>query len=719
VTKVLLLFRPAEQYMTEPPEIFFRKSPLYAVLFATTQNLTAPYTPYLESPRGTDGIFGADALVTVPHGFSREMATALPGLWYCMHLPNIFPQLVDIPFSSLKDGQSLSLDHQFFFAPIQLFSRSFIETWPPWAAPTLAVCPDELLDEVRRNSEALGFALPAVAYSELSDSSLKSHWRAIHSFFAPETPYLGYEPTLTKRLDLSLTSLPTRWLARQVRHESAEDTSADLVQLIREVQVYQRILTDDEHSVPGFAVEAVAPTEKRHPRPRTPVTLALPGVAAAYSRKVYSTSIRSRIESIAAMDDQDTWSPEIHNRRDSLVERSAIELLATHRAIAQTGVGLMLPSVPREAFIALADLERHFMSSPSGPVVSRLLARLDGAARSIWTDALTEAIAGASALTVFSNFPFGLLAYPGDTSPLSSRLPIAYQPLNPLSQTMQRELTYTPSIDFSQGFSVLVAECIPSSDPVGTISRSAWSFAEQLVKDGGYPIDFNAIETLSVSDLRSAIEEKLPAIIVISAHGAYRVGSNLAGLMIGDEICLGPEFGELPPVVILSACHVAPRGAGVVSITDLLLRQGAHAVLGTQVPVDVRYNSILLTRLFVYLSETLMNREGYSTLLDAWHHVQTSNAVNDILNGNRQLSNWGLRHDADGNWVLGEFMESKSKGRIRLGHVYQDTEQVLAEMADERGIGQKVRGWFRQPGYVPESLFYVFAGTPERIHLRL
>ena len=38
-------------------------------------------------------------------------------------------------------------------------------------------------------------------------------------------------------------------------------------------------------------------------------------------------------------------------------------------------------------------------------------------------------------------------------------------------------------------------------------------------------------------------------------------------------------------------------------------------------------------------------------------------------------------------------------------------------MADERGLGEKVRNWFRNPGYMPESLFYVFAGMPDRVHL--
>jgi hypothetical protein len=63
-------------------------------------------------------------------------------------------------------------------------------------------------------------------------------------------------------------------------------------------------------------------------------------------------------------------------------------------------------------------------------------------------------------------------------------------------------------------------------------------------------------------------------------------------------------------------------------------------------------------------------------------------------------------------------MGARSTGQLRNGHIYADTERVLAEIAEDQGIGNRVRNWFQRPGYVPESLFYVFAGRPDRIHLR-
>ena len=68
--------------------------------------------------------------------------------------------------------------------------------------------------------------------------------------------------------------------------------------------------------------------------------------------------------------------------------------------------------------------------------------------------------------------------------------------------------------------------------------------------------------------------------------------------------------------------------------------------------------------------------------------------------------------------VLEEFMSVRSPGRLRPGHIYADTERILGEIAEDNGVGERVRNWFQHPGYVPESLFYVFAGSPDRIYLR-
>lgn len=710
--------------MPEFPEDLFGTYPLYAVLFPSTQEISEDFVPYGSTRRGVP-LFGAEDGVTIPHGLSREMSAALPGLWYCLHLPSTFWQLTDLPPGLVAEAHEVPLfEHRFFYAPVQLFSSDFIESWPPAHVPILATCPDAIYPEVRKHSSELGFKLEAIPFSELSSESLRKHWRAIKASFAANIQGRDErEFTLSDRLDFAPTALPTRWLARHLHGDSAEDADLGVAQLIRKAQWHQSALMaytrleadiDTEQSVAINVDQIIAAEAKKL---RVPLTIALPGVAASYTRKVYGSAAYRGVEAMQATDEGDRWAADIANRSDSRVERAAIELLAAHHAIGRMGIGLMLPSIQPGAFTTLATLERHFAGSPNGPGIARLLARLNDATSSIWTTELAEAVASASYLTVFSNFPLGLLTYPGDTSPLVTRLPLCYQPMNPLSRTMQYELTYTPPISMAGSLGVLVAECISPDDPVGVISRIAWSHMADAIRSGGYPVELQVVEVTSPDQLRAALEEHRPGILVLSAHGIHRPDANFAGLLIGGQPCLGPELGNLPPVVLISACEVAPRGAGPVSISDMILRQGAMAVIGTQVPIDVRHNAILMTRLFFYLSETARGDEDFATLLDAWRFVQMSNAVNDVLNGSRSLREWGTVRRSDGSLVLEEFMNVRSRGQIRRGHVYEDTERILGEIADSEGAGEKVRGWFRNPGYVPESLFYVISGCPDKVYL--
>jgi len=123
-----------------------------------------------------------------------------------------------------------------------------------------------------------------------------------------------------------------------------------------------------------------------------------------------------------------------------------------------------------------------------------------------------------------------------------------------------------------------------------------------------------------------------------------------------------------------------------------------------------------MSRFFLYIRESAARREEHSNLLEVWHRTQTTNAIIDIINGSESLRSWGYGNTASGRPVVEEFMSVRSVGQLR--NIYTDTERVLGEIADDLGMGSKVRNWFQRPGYVPESLFYVFAGKPERIYLR-
>ena len=194
---------------------------------------------------------------------------------------------------------------------------------------------------------------------------------------------------------------------------------------------------------------------------------------------------------MSATEGADTWATDMTEKSDTLVERSAIEFITTHRAIARSGIGMMFPSVPQEAFTILGQIEEHFRSRPSGPKVWQMLDRLNKAALPIWTDTTASVIARASMLTVFSNFPIGLLRLPRRFGAALTRIPIAYRPILPLTNAVQRESMSAHSIRGTrEAFAVLVAECIPESDPVGRHSRNGWETTEQLTSSAGSGITF-------------------------------------------------------------------------------------------------------------------------------------------------------------------------------------------------------------------------------------
>ena len=79
---------------------------------------------------------------------------------------------------------------------------------------------------------------------------------------------------------------------------------------------------------------------------------------------------------------------------------------------------------------------------------------------------------------------------------------------------------------------------------------------------------------------------------------------NIAGLMVGNEFWMADENDyRVPAVVILSACHVSPRGSGTVNIADMFVRAGAEAVLGTFIPINAKRNMIFINRFYTYIAE--------------------------------------------------------------------------------------------------------------------
>ncbi|MFJ2415119.1 hypothetical protein [Streptomyces brevispora] len=286
------------------------------------------------------------------------MATALPGLWYCLHLPASLWDLVDVDAWKLKAAQSLRLDHNILLLPIDMFDEDLLGRHLQHHHPVVTICPDELLDEARLRASALGFVLPTTPYSQLSNGTLTAHWNAIHEHFIPDLPALTGDVSLTRRLDLAPLTLPHRRLARQMGWPTAElavqnmSMSGAFTQALRgQTRLAAIARLEREGASPSEADRRYRQTVRDEAdRLRVPVALGLPGTAPAYARNAYDGELRRRTGLPPAVSPDDTWSVTLHERPDYMVERAAIEFAVTHEALASSGLGLMLPTVPPDAY---------------------------------------------------------------------------------------------------------------------------------------------------------------------------------------------------------------------------------------------------------------------------------------------------------------------------------------------------------------------------------
>ncbi|KWX74883.1 hypothetical protein AML91_14340 [Paenibacillus jilunlii] len=226
-------------------------------------------------------------------------------------------------------------------------------------------------------------------------------------------------------------------------------------------------------------------------------------------------------------------------------------------------------------------------------------------------------------------------------------------------------------------------------------------------------------ETKSIRELKGFLSEHRDAgCLVLSAHGSYDNKNNSAGLSIGEDIWMANENDfSVPPIVLLSSCHVSPRGSGVVSVADMFMRCGAFTVLGTFIPVDVRRNGLLMIRLFLYIAETQIGKYDFKTLDEIWAFIVSSNAINEVIDSNPALKRWAMQVKPDGSFPLKDFQQIQSVGKLRVSHVYEDTMNVLSEMMKGEKLEAHLENIKHTDNFFPESLFYQLIGHPENVFI--
>ena len=490
--------------------------PAYYIVF---ENRTATAQQYSPIVIGAGPV--RKELGTVPHLFDRDLFPVLPALWYCLHLPPTLFQLGDIPARGLKQNQAYDFAQRIVLMPATWFFSEPHLPIPDHCTPALVITPDSLHERALEHIAAQQSHLDCVKMSSLTSESLRCHWTSIHQRCAPTVAYHGREPILLDRLDSGCMLLPLRMLLRQFRLDTViplpqtrEDMAALLVYTVEIQFLLSSVARLERERRSEREAEQLFERTLAEERVNTRIPLALAAAGSACPLGMLPHQDRDPNWKWPPCDETHTLSTLGNCDNDYHIERAVIECMVTHRAVARTGVGFTLPSIPTEAFRALRDLEDHCACARPRPrFVWHSQRRITDLVGKSWDDAIIGTLARGSMITAFSDFPIGLVTmYPG-TAPLACRVPIAYRPLSPLTRALQMELPNPGMVYLGTQFHVLILECIDADTRVGRMARIGWRTAKEAL-DLQAGIRTTYLDIHNLADIRAAIQTHRPDILI-------------------------------------------------------------------------------------------------------------------------------------------------------------------------------------------------------------
>jgi len=637
------------------------------------------------------------------HGFDEDLENILPALWYCIQLPRNVLDTVDLPAQVMKKDYSVSHNIILISSSVdqEPLSKKLIKLFPPTLVIGEDTCSDFSASFASGNNATLG----AITVGDISSEILRDHWNKLTNHMqsvAKRDSPLHVRPRLL--LGNERKALPLTFTTNQFKTTpSLLDTLQADRYLDKSILKHSFIEKNKVNTIAELERQGeINPSkgrwdnvfEEQLQKTLIPIVLTMPGTSARHKRK--------------------TEKKEIND-----LDREVIEFLGIHKAIGNGGVWIESDTLNDEIFKELYSLEEHCRGrNISNKYVWRSMKRMGRILERFIGNEQLISFKRASHITVFSDFPLGVAILPGYEEPLNCIIPISQRPLTPLTRALQTELPKVNEYYLGKGFKVLIIECLSQEDPIREFSEKGWEIIDQMFQTNDI-VEIEYYEANEVSELKRILQHNDDAdILIISAHGTYDTDNNFAGLVIGNETWLAYENDfSVPPFVILSACHVAPKGVGAVTVNDMFLRAGAKAVLGTLIPVNVMKNALITIRLFVQILEALNGSKRFRSLDEAWQYVVATNAINEILDSSKKLKNWAHKRIDGKKSPLEIFMQEKSK-RLRLGNIHMDTINILRELAAEDGLQEMFDAIMNSQGYFPESCFYVLTGYPENIILK-
>jgi len=636
------------------------------------------------------------------HQLDRDIYNVLPIIEYCLHLPRNETDVCDTEPHILNASHDTCQD--IILAPYTLFSDE-----ATLSQFDIVFCDEGCYLEIKEKAKRIN--VECVSENELADELLVKHWKMLYNLRINKkekcVPDIDVQHILTGN---KIIFLPCVFLARQLGkakeiYEYIDDSvkvfedCANTI-FIQEAEMYAFSKCQNVKSELEFSKKFYGAFEEGKRMAMINTVVTFPGAA---PRQIKHGGLSSSL---------------------SHLEKRAIRIIGVHRAIAKHALLIELPIAKEKLFKKIDDLEIACKNcdAPNNQFIHKTLKDYSSLIESLLSKPKLWAIKRSKQITVFSNLPFCLFIPSGYDTPLIGQKELSSRPLTPLTRCMQFEMPKHSQYYLGEECRVMFVECVPNIKENRLIRRCSSVIVDGLERasDTSKKISYQTFEAYNINDLKSILvnNSKNFDILLISAHGFYDRARNVSGLVIGNEKWLANSNDyHTPPVVILSACHVSPRGGGVISAADLFLRNGAEAILSTFVPINSFRNALLINRFFYYIAEAQLKRMRFKTIADAWSRVVASNAILEIAEQSNRLRNWVNGKNKNGITRFEDFAFNRSKGRLKVGTAYNDTIVILKEMLDEEGRSNLFSDTLSNGNYFPESFFYQWIGFPENVFL--
>jgi hypothetical protein len=173
---------------------------------------------------------------------------------------------------------------------------------------------------------------------------------------------------------------------------------------------------------------------------------------------------------------------------------------------------------------------------------------------------------------------------------------------------------------------------------------------------------------------------------------------------------------NLPPVVLLSACDTHAYDASHASPVNAMLAAGATTVLGTSLPVDARYASVLIARMLLrletYLPILLTRPPGLVRWSELFPGLQRMAFVSEAF---RTLVEQKALHLSDDDLEEITFIANVAiNSGDHRGAAW--LEPVVIDVARRSGVSViDVRRLLRERAWLTDALKYVQYGNPDRV----